>query len=278
MRINRRFTVLLLALGFLGTGWLMQSHSVAGDEKPTPKKKPKEGKEGKDLAIDGELTADDAKDTKRTEMYSKVFKYKMVKGNKYQIDLMSSDFDTWLRLENSKGKEIAEDDDGGEGTNSRLIYEATETGEFKLIVTTFTGGDTGKFKLTVKNLSAEDKKKEDKVKAAVIKLKDGKGSVTANLVAGDGKFMDKLQKTFEVTLEEGKTYQFDQMSGEFDSYLFLLGPDGKVLAEDDDTGGGANGLDSRIVFKAEKGGRYRLVASGYNGDETGQFTLTVTEK
>ena len=60
--------------------------------------------------------------------------------------------------------------------------------------------------------------------------------------------------------------------------MYLLDADGAVLAEDDDSGGGANGLDSQITFKATKSGTYRLVVTSYGGSEVGDFTLTVSKK
>jgi hypothetical protein len=289
MMINRCFAVLLLTLGLLSTGWLVLTGSTGAQNAQPPKvKKPKEPK---DLKVEGEITADDAKDTKKTDMHCKVYKYKMVKGETYQIDMKKTDdgsnLDPFLRLENPKGVEVADDDDGGgadEGNSpqdAKIVYKATETGEFKVIATTYGEGQTGKFTLTIKKQAKVEKPKEDpkkEEKAIELKLKDGKGSLNASLAAGDSKFMNKLQKTFEVKLEEGKTYQFDLMSAQFDAYLFLVGPDGKVLAEDDDSGGGANGLDSRIVLKIEKSGTYRLVASSFGGGETGEFTLSVEKQ
>ena len=42
------------------------------------------------------------------------------KDKTYTIDLMSRDFDCWLRIADADGKTLAQDDDGGEGLNSRL--------------------------------------------------------------------------------------------------------------------------------------------------------------
>src|SRR5438067_1067240 len=112
MTIHRRFTVLLLALSFLCTGLVMQTNSIAADAKKPPKDK-KDKKPPKDLKVDGELTDNDAKDTKRTEMYCKTYTFNMVKGAKYEITMRSNGMDSYLRLENPKGDQVAEDDDGG---------------------------------------------------------------------------------------------------------------------------------------------------------------------
>jgi hypothetical protein len=74
----------------------------------------------------------------------------MKEGQAYVIDLMSKDFDTFLRVEDAEGKELAQDDDGGEGLNSRLRFVAPHTGTIRVIATTFAGGSTGSFTLSIR--------------------------------------------------------------------------------------------------------------------------------
>src|SRR6185295_1402799 len=74
----------------------------------------------------------------------------------------------------------------------------------------------------------------------------------------------------------GRTYTIDMRSEDFDSYLRLEDPTGKTIKTDDDSGGGAKGLDARIVFKAEKTDTYRIAATSFNSAAKGKYTLTVT--
>ncbi len=69
-------------------------------------------------------------------------------GVRYVIDLTSSAFDPMLRLEDSQGREIMEDDDGGDGLNSRIHYTPTQTGVFRLVVTRYSGA--GDYQLSVR--------------------------------------------------------------------------------------------------------------------------------
>src|SRR5262245_54555492 len=91
-------------------------------------KKKKDPQPGADLNVKGELTDNDNKDRVRDQSYCKIYTFKMTKGRTYQIDMMSKDLDAYLRLENPKGNQVAEDDDGGDGLNARIIYKAEETG------------------------------------------------------------------------------------------------------------------------------------------------------
>ena len=78
---------------------------------------------------------------------------------------------------------------------------------------------------------------------------------------------------FTVKFEQGEIYKIDLRSDDFDAYLFLEDPDGGLLAEDDDSGGG---LNSRIIHKAAKAGVYRIIASTLPAKQTGKFKLEVT--
>ena len=59
---------------------------------------------------------------------------------------------------------------------------------------------------------------------------------------------------------------------QLDPYLELLDPDGRTLAEDDDSGGELNSL---IQVTLPRSGRYTVVARGL-GDSAGRYVLTVT--
>jgi hypothetical protein len=67
----------------------------------------------------------------------------------YQIDLLSTDFDAFLRVENAAGREKAFDDDGGGDLNARLLFTPAEPGEYRVIVTTYRANQTGGYVLAI---------------------------------------------------------------------------------------------------------------------------------
>jgi serine protease Do len=75
-----------------------------------------------------------------------------------------------------------------------------------------------------------------------------------------------------VTLRAGVTYTIDLRSADFDAYLVLADDDGRILAEDDDSGGG---LDARIVFRAPYTGDYEIYTTTYSPGAVGNYTLIV---
>jgi hypothetical protein len=142
MKTILRFSSLLLLIAFC----LLQAQVWAGDKNEPPKKP----EPANDVTVNGELINADVKDKVRTQSYCKTYVYKMVKGTEYQLDMKSKDFDSFLRLENPEGVQVAFDDDSGGFPDARIIYSAPKTGDYTIICTTFGGGSTGKFNLIVK--------------------------------------------------------------------------------------------------------------------------------
>jgi hypothetical protein len=61
-------------------------------------------------------------------------------------------------------------------------------------------------------------------------------------------------------------------SSSFDTYLYLLGPAGQLLAQDDDGGGGIN---SRIIITLPSTGAYTVESTSFSPNTTGSYTLSV---
>lgn len=101
----------------------------------------------------GELTRDDNRDTVLKKSYRQAHSVRLEAGKIYRIDLVSPAFDTLLRLESPAGKVLAQDDDGGEGFNSRLLYKAERSGPHRVVVTSAEADKTGPYTLTVAEAS-----------------------------------------------------------------------------------------------------------------------------
>ena len=144
---TRQYLVALV----VATNILLVSGDItfAGDknQKLSPAVGKIELKDGKG-EIKGKLAASDPKDVGRKECYCKIYTVKLEAGKSYQIDCRS-DWDNWLRIEDAKGKQLAEDDDSGGGTDAQIVFECKTAGEYRVIVTSFEPGETGDFTLTV---------------------------------------------------------------------------------------------------------------------------------
>ena len=91
----------------------------------------------------------------------RVHEMKMLAGKTYVLDLESAQFDTYLRLEDAKGKVLAENDDiSPENLNSRLIFSAKEAGVYRIIATSFQQQGAGAYTLTIREFTGPLKKKD----------------------------------------------------------------------------------------------------------------------
>jgi S1-C subfamily serine protease len=78
-------------------------------------------------------------------------------------------------------------------------------------------------------------------------------------------------KTIPLAMTAGKSYSIRLSSDAFDCFLRLIDPSGKVVAQDDDSGGG---LNSRIDYVAKATGQFKIVATSFDGG-LGAFRLQV---
>jgi hypothetical protein len=104
---------------------------------------------GMGLTIDSKLEENDDSDEQRQSL-CKVFLVQMEKGNTYQIDMVSKQFDAYLRLEDAKKKQLAEDDDSGGGLNARIVFTPSEDGVYRVIATSYREDVVGTFQLRIK--------------------------------------------------------------------------------------------------------------------------------
>lgn len=104
------------------------------------------------LAIEAFLTKDDPIDKVRKKR-CRTYDLQLTKNTKYVIDMISKQFDSFLRLENAFGKQLAQDDDSGGNNNARIHFTPPEDGIYRIYATTF-NQKLGLFDLKVR----EDKK------------------------------------------------------------------------------------------------------------------------
>jgi hypothetical protein len=96
----------------------------------------------------------------------KVFLVEMEAGKTYQIDMVSTNFDSYLFFESPGKNLLAQDDDGGGYPDARIIHKATETGKHRIIASHFgNGGNLGQFSITVRLTDGAPLLKPGEVKA-----------------------------------------------------------------------------------------------------------------
>ena len=108
----------------------------------------------------------------------------------------------------------------------------------------------------------------------IANLADGRYQFVGQILLGDTFAPRRLGKIFHVQLQGQRTYVFDLMSNQFDAYLYLHDMAGVLLAFDDD---GGDGLNSRITYKTQAAGTYKIVATSLGSRSVGNFTLSIRD-
>ena len=191
-------------------------------------------------AVDGDLGVDGG-----------VWRFYGEVGQTVVVTAGSGVFDTVLELQSPEGEELGRDDDGGRGTDSRLVATLPRDGEYRVWVTSF-GDDTGGYTVAL----AED------VSSSVLTM----GAAVDGDLGVDGgvwRFYGEVGQTVVVTAG----------SDAFDTVLELRSPDGEELGRDDD---GGPGTDSRLVATLPRDEEYRVWVTSF-GNDTGGYTVTLTE-
>jgi hypothetical protein len=181
------------------------------------------------------------------------------------FELASDDFDARIsvgRMEGTRFVELAEDDDGGDGTDSRLEFEFPEPGVYVVRVESLDGAN-GDYTLSAGGIP-------------VIALGEMVNAELSGREAEieDGHFSDE----YEYLARKGERIVIDLSSSDFDVLVYLgeqIDDDFNILASDDD---GAGGTNSRLEFTFPEEGYYYIGVTSAGKEETGEYTLTVRSK
>ena len=180
--------------------------------------------------------------------------------------------DPVVRIFDTAGNLVRLADDGGQGTNSLAYFAPSQTGIYKLQVSSGIEDAIGSYqvKVSASSLPADDV---------------GDGTSTARLLDLGEEFSGDLLTRgdtdwFAVDLEQGKTYSAIVSGASTgggtlpDPFLEVRNTSGALVASNDD-GSWLN--DAGLAFTASSTGRHYFVVKTLNSDETGTYTVRVRE-
>src|SRR5262249_32012153 len=115
------------------------------------------GKDDKDVRIEGKLTKNDPRDKMRNAPH-KAHVVVLRAANSYTIDMVSNQLDSYLRLEDPKGRQLAQDDDSGGNQNAGIVFNCQADGKYRVICTGFDENSSmGSYVLTVRKTGSAPK-------------------------------------------------------------------------------------------------------------------------
>ena len=176
------------------------------------------------------------------------------------IDLTSEAFDTFLRLYDAGGAEIANDDDGGEGFNSQLAG-TIQPGDYTIGATSFATGATGFYDLRLSLSDACSTAREIKFRETL------RGQLETSDCVVDGSFRDR----FFFTLDENDTVSIRLASSGFIPTFSIQTSGGEGIGGDDNV----NNRDYATVVVSLNAGTYFIDVSSVNTGGTGVYDLSL---
>lgn len=193
-------------------------------------------------------------------------------GQTYVAQLNTGDFDAYLFVR-GEGLEADNDDDtsGRGSTNSRLEFVMPEDGQVVLSATSYRGEETGAYTLVVDEAGTQTASVGTPVSGDRLRLGQ---VVNGDLAEGDSTLRSgEYTQVFTLSGSAGDQIDLQMVSGSFDPYLFITGPDDFSAANDDDPSG-ENGVNSRLIVTLPSDGDYQVYATSYAPGESGDFRLT----
>jgi hypothetical protein len=210
------------------------------------------------------------------QSHYKLFTFMGSAGQRVQIDLMSSDFDSYLSLRNQSGQEIAHDDDSGGGLNARITWTLPYTGAYQILANTLRANQFGSFTLSIFGSGSPGQVTSQPVVTSLQLVTTGtiglNQQVQNILATGAPLYDNKKYHAYNFDCTAGQQFQMDILS-DWDNYAMVFDPVGNIVARDDDDG---EGLNARIAYTCTTTGTYKLMVTTYStSTSTGSYTLRV---
>lgn len=174
--------------------------------------------------------------------------------------------DPYLVLYGPDGAEITRDDDGGDGLNSWLEFQAPAAGAYYVEARGFSEDEAGRYAINV--IAGEIGSSYDTSEALI-----ANGDARMSFIGSPGDV-----DWFAIELVEGRPYRFNleglDPDALADPMLTLYDWTGAQVAADDD---GGRGLNSYLYFASPTGGTYFAAVSSFDGQSTGRYALRAVD-
>ena len=183
-------------------------------------------------------------------------------GQQITIEMKSQEIDPYLILLGPNQREIAQDDDGAGSKNARITVRLPADGTYTLLANSYQARQSGAYTLELKASATTSPSR-------AILQEEGA------LVAGGPVLPSDNSLYREYTFEgrSGQSVAISIESREFDPYVALFAPNGRLVAENDDASDSTKNAFLSVTLPAT--GRYRVIVNAYDASGRGRYTLTV---
>jgi hypothetical protein len=198
----------------------------------------------------------------------------------FTIQMQSTRLDSFLVVTTPTGERLQNDDSGGT-RDASLELVATETGEYRVVATSYRAGETGPYELKVLDgtrdpsvASTPSPTAPTAPTAPSVPPPPAGGALEhGELRGGDeqlssGEYFDEYGYDWPA----GTAVHLEARSNQFDTYLILRSPSG---AQDDNDDQAPGVLNAALDFVAREAGHYRVLVTSYAPGMSGQYELEV---
>ena len=191
-------------------------------------------------------------------------------GERWILDLQSTEFDPYLGVKLPSSESMANDDYEGDRNRSLLDFVLSETGNHRVQVTSYQAKEMGDYRLSFTRVPTDSTVSPDAPnRVGVPQELRFQGELNQ-----DDSVLGQGGEWYEVHSFEGLPGERIQarMTGEFDTYLILSGPDSFQEDNDDGPEGSSYSLIDTVLPAA---GQYTLTATSYQSGQGGRYEVTV---
>ncbi|MDY7013233.1 MAG: trypsin-like peptidase domain-containing protein, partial [Cyanobacteriota bacterium] len=149
-------------------------------------------------------------------------------GEVVNITMNSSEVDAYLILVAPGGDDIAQDDDSAGGTNARIVATLPVDGTYWIVANSYQAGELGSYTLQARGSSGRGDRANRPPN--LLLRESGVLGTGASILPSDG----SLYRDYVFFGREGQSVTINLESPDFDTYLILLDPNSRKLAENDD--------------------------------------------
>jgi serine protease Do len=230
-------------------------------------------------------------------------------GQRVVVEMSSNEVDSYLILLSPDGRDLAQDDDSGGGSNARLITALPADGLYTVLANSYSPGETGQYDLRLATSDTSQQAHPTQVttpqrppsptrpvnpqalpsttppqptspqtppssqpnsqQGGALLQEQGTLGPGASVLQSDGSFY--REHSFQGAAGQSITISLE--SSDFDTYLILLDPNEQVIGENDDTG--PNDTNSALTVTLPTTGTYRVIANAYDRTGRGRYTIVV---
>ena len=199
-------------------------------------------------------------------------------GHRYIIKVESSAFDPVARLYKAGEDDVvAENDDGGDGTNSRISFVPETSGDYALRVVPLANDGRGAYRASAEMAPPLPPPLTlfQRMSALVFRVYEGALTNADGEGGANGARVDDYLVHFDRNQE--RLIMLDSPEGGFDTVVQVLrasNREAEPLASNDDSGGTLNSL---LQYKADEAGDYIIRVTSFAADGRGRYRLRVSE-